>query len=95
MDTDSRKLPLWQEALDELVACGLVEELFITGDPEPRYQISASMTAQRPYESSHSTFSSHAICQEGPEPHITGAADIAQRRARASRDDRAAHRDDE
>jgi hypothetical protein len=53
LENDSRELAFWQEALDELVACGLVEELFITGDPEPRYQISASMTTPRPHESSH------------------------------------------
>lgn len=42
------ELSLWQEALDELVACGLVDELTVAGDPVPRYRISALLTNDRP-----------------------------------------------
>ncbi len=43
METDHSELARWHEALAELVAQDLVEEVVVPGETEPRYRISFSL----------------------------------------------------
>ncbi len=51
METDHSELARWHEALAELVALDLVEEVVLPGETEPRYRVSFSL-ADRPAEHS-------------------------------------------
>jgi hypothetical protein len=43
METDHFEFARWHEALSELVALDLVEEVVLPGETEPRYRISVSL----------------------------------------------------
>lgn len=49
METDHSELARWHEALAELVALDLVEEVVLPGETEPRYRVSIPL-GDRPAE---------------------------------------------